>query len=60
MAPTQHEKLAPETCLKASAIECCLSCPSGYTFEAWMTVDRVNNILAAVDSVGVTNSICGY
>jgi hypothetical protein len=31
-----------------------------YTFEAWMTVDRVNNILAAVDSVGVTNSICGH
>ena len=29
-------------------------------FEAWMTVDSVNNIPAAVDSVGVTDSISGH
>ena len=29
-------------------------------FEAWMTVDSINNIPAAVDSVGVTYSISGH
>jgi hypothetical protein len=61
IAPAQHEKLAPETCRKPSAIDCWLSCSSGYAiFEVWMTVDSINNIPTTFDGIRMTDAVSSH